>query len=352
MRQGDARALAALFTRLSDKADEGPKAIGADEARAWIDAVGAIRTGFLKFGAYGRGTALVAGTKILNRFAADPAPATWVRALPPMHDLLTAGMSDPNLNVRVTAMAQVGQLWHWKPGCMMSRGESEALADWLNGLHGPVVRRLSDREPKARITAIACLGLVPIDDAAAPAVPYLDDPDAEVRIQVLSSFALRRDLLTEEVVLKHLGDTGPGVAGAAETALKARGLTDEQISLGRMIYHPKADLRASVIPLIRDRTDIDPEVWLLQLSRDREETVRAAAVEALSGRLSPEVRSRLAEMAKTDRSPAVRQAASRVVPPDLGSTVALPPLPGQPGDSRVTGVAPPAGSPSLNPKAN
>ncbi len=344
MRQGDARALAALFTRVTTKAGEMPEAIPAAEAPAWVDALGAMRTGFLKFGAYGRGSALVAGTKVLNRFAASPAPAIWIRALPPLHDLYTAGMSDPDLNVRVTALVQVGQLWHWGPGCTPMPVEEEALADWKYGLHGPVVRRLSDREPKARMAAIACLGLVPIDDLAAPAVAYLDDPSGEVRQQVLASFASRRDLLGEDAILKHLDDTQPGVPQAAEAALRHRGLTEEQISLGRMLYHPKAELRASVIPLIRDRTDIDPTVWLLQLSRDRDETVRAAAVEALAGRLSPEVRSRLAEMARTDQSPAVRQAAGRIVPADLGSIGGAAP-PARPGGRLEGDRHPPADAP-------
>jgi HEAT repeat protein len=104
-----------------------------------------------------------------------------------------------------------------------------------------------------------------------------------------------------------------------------------------MMYHPKPELRASVIALIRERTDIDPIVWLLELSRDSDASVRARAVDALAGRLSPEVRRRLAEMAKSDQSPEVRQAASKIVPPNSEKTVALPPLPG---------------SPSLNPKAN
>ena len=79
-----------------------------------------------------------------------------------------------------------------------------------------------------------------------------------------------------------------------------------------------------------------PVVWLLHLSRDREERVRVSAVEALSSRLSPEVRRRLAEMATSDQSSTVREAASKIVPPPP-KTAALPPLPG---------------SPSLNPKAN
>jgi hypothetical protein len=85
--------------------------------------------------------------------------------------------------------------------------------------------------------------------------------------------------------------------------------------------------------LIRDRTDIDPEVWLLQLSHDPEASVRSKAVEALITRDSVEVDNRLREIAKSDASPEIRAIASKHV----ARTAALPPLPG---------------STSLNPKAN
>ena len=119
--------------------------------------------------------------------------------------------------------------------------------------------------------------------------------------------------------------------------LKTRGLSREQIGLGRLIFHPKPELRASVIPLIRKRTDIDPVIWLLQLSRDTEESVRVGALEALAGRITPEVRARIAEMAASDRSSIVRKAAVKLISPPGETTAALPPLPG---------------STSLNPKAN
>ena len=92
-----------------------------------------------------------------------------------------------------------------------------------------------------------------------------------------------------------------------------------------------------MIPLIRDRTDIDPVTWLLQLSHDHDDSVRAQAVEALVNRDSPEVDRRLKELASTDASPLVRAAAGKHVSKSAVETTALPPLPG---------------SSSLNPKAN
>jgi HEAT repeats len=105
-----------------------------------------------------------------------------------------------------------------------------------------------------------------------------------------------------------------------------------------LIYSPRPEQRVSVIPLLRNRTDLDPVVWLIQLSRDPVEMVRMSSIEALATHKEPSVQRRLAEMARSDGSPAIREAASKVVPPADGeTTAALPPLPG---------------SSSLNPKAN
>ena len=135
---------------------------------------------------------------------------TGSRTLAPAHDLFAAGLEDGSLDVRVTALMEVGKLWSWVPGRSLMLPEENALADWKQGLTAPVVRRLGDREPKARAAAVACLGRLPIDAIAAPAVAYLDDPRSpEVRNQVLVSFAGRPSLLSEDTVLKHMYDPEP-----------------------------------------------------------------------------------------------------------------------------------------------
>ena len=174
---------------------------------------------------------------------------------------------------------------------------------------------------------------------AAPAAAYVEDPESGgVRYKALMTFANRPNLLTVDAVLKRLHDPEPGVPELAELILKGRGLTKDQIFLGRQIFDPRPEVRASVIPLLRDRTDIDPVVWLLQLSHDADETVRAKAVEALVDRDSPEVDRRLREMASSDTSPAIRAIAGKHVAKLRGRDHRrAPPLPG---------------SPSLIPRAN
>lgn len=340
LRDSNVAALTALYQRVSAKTEKARTAVTDDEAPHWIDILGALRTGYLRFPAYNRAMAMNVASKILDRFSVEEAPVDWSKTLAPVHDLMASGMADPDLNVRVAALTEVGRLWSWTPGRTPLPIEEQRLTEWTEGLHPAVIRCLADPSPKVRTAAVACLGDLPINSAAAPAIAYLDDmrPEAsDVRRQVLVSFARRRSLLSEEAVLKRLYDPAPGIPEMAEVILKTRGLNQEQISLGKMIYHPKPELRASVIPLLRDRTDIDPVIWLLELSHDPDASVRTSAVEALAGRLSPEVRRRLAEMASSDQSPQVREAASKIVPPNTEKTAALPPLPG---------------SPSLNPKAN
>ncbi len=304
------------------------KALSDADAVEWIEALGGLRAGFLKLSTRGRVLGMVAASRILSFYAVEPCPTHWVEALAPLHDMFTAGLADPDLEVRSAALNQVAQFWSWLPGRTPLPAEEFELASWKDGFIAQVTRRLGDREPQSRLAAIACLGKLPIDSAAAPAVAYIDDRDsAEVRQQVLASFASRPELLSDDVVLKRMYDTSANVAEVAEIVLRTRGLTREQIGLGRMIYHPRPELRASVIPMLKDRNDIDPVVWLLQLSRDEDESVRAGAAAALAERGTPEARRRLLEMASKDASKVVRQAAGKGIMPTTDTTAALPPLP-------------------------
>jgi HEAT repeat protein len=337
MRQGDSRAMAQLQERALPPKDGVRQPLGDQEAKDWLDCLSNVRAAYPALGPQARAAATSLACRILDLFAIDPAPASWAEALQPLHDVLEASMADPERLPRVTALNEVGRYWVWIPGRSLLPAEEQILAEWKGGLYGPVVRCLAARDEHTRLAAVACLGALPIDDAALAAVGYVEDSNPDVRRQTLSSFARRNLLLTDEMVLKHLHDQDPVVREMASLILKTRGLSQELISLGGLMYSAKPDQRVSVIPLLKDRADLDPVVWLIQLSRDTEEMVRMSAVAALADHKSPKVQRRLAEMARSDSSAAVRQAASKVVPSAEETTAALPPLPG---------------SPSLNPKAN
>ena len=208
----------------------------------------------------------------------------------------------------------------------MTPAEETTLAEWKESFYEPAARCLSDLDPQSRAAAVVCIGALPIDSMAAPAVSNVEYPDdGGVRYKALMTFANRPSLLSIDSVLKRLHDPAPGVAELAELILKGRGLTREQTFLGRQMFDPRPEVRASVIPLLKQRTDIDTDVWMLQLSHDADDTVRTKAVEALVDRDTPEVDKRLREMA-SDTSAAVRAAAAKHVAKAAGeSTAALPP---------------------------
>jgi HEAT repeats len=334
MGHGDSRAMAQLQERALPPKDGARQPLGDQEAKDWLDCLSSVRTAYPALGPQARAAATSLACRILDMFAVDPAPSSWAEALQPLHDVLEASMADPERLPRVTALNEVARYWVWIPGRSLLSAEEQLLAEWKGGLYGPVVRCLAARDEHTRLAAVACLGALPIDDAALAAVGYVEDSNPDVRRQTLSSFARRNLLLTDEMVLKHLHDQDPVVREMASLILKTRGRSQELISLGGLMYSAKPDLRVSVIPLLKDRADLDPVVWLIQLSRDTEEMVRMSAVRALAEHKSPQVQRRLAEMARSDTSAAVRQAASKVVPSVEETTASLP------------------GSPSLNPKAN
>ncbi len=333
----DPRALVALEHRVPKVDDASRKAYADQEIGAWLHVLEGLRSGFLGYKPAGRAIAVGLAGRIFDRFSVETAPARWTEALPKLHDLLSASMTDSEPALRITALEQMGRLWVWLPGRSLTPIEEDNLVRWKEQLYGPVVRCLGHRDTNTIVAAVNCLAALPIDAAAAPALAYLDNPNVEVRKQTVLAFARRNMLLTDDLLLNRLHDGESAVRKAAMKVLSSRGLSDEQIGLGALIFSPNPQERLSVIPLLKDRSDVDPALWLIQLSRDREEMVRISAVEAMGGVKSSAVSRRLSEMARSDASEAVRKAAGRHLPPAQQSTAALPPLPG---------------SPSLNPKAN
>ncbi len=336
LRAGNSRALVFIQQHLAQDGST-RVALNDEQATEWVEALSGIRSGFVTFNGPARAIAVAVAFRILDQFAVEPASARWDKAIQPIHDLLTAGLADASHDVRAAALTEIAKIWVWLPGRSLTPAEENGLADWKNALYPPVVRALGHRDPHTLIAAISCLGSLPIDRSAAPAIAYLENPDSDVRKQTMLSFARRNLLLTDDMLLKRLHDGDASNRETATLILQTRGLTREQISLGGLIFSPRPQQRISVIPFLKDRTDIDPVVWLIQLSRDSEEMVRMSAIEALAAHQSPSVRKRLAEMARSDQSIVVRQAASKVVPSSRGATASLPLQPGSPG---------------LNPKAN
>ena len=330
LRAGNGEALQALHARLTAKSDTPPPPPNPEQAAEWAELLDAARVGFARFAGAGKVAVIETATAILDRLALEGTRAgSWEPSLASSHEILRGGLTDPSPAVRTAALRAVGHLWTWSPGCAMTTTEEQRVGDWKAGLYDEVLKRLEDAEIATRLQAIACLGALPLDAKAAPAAAAIRDPDVRVRLQVLTSFANRPGLLTEEAILPLLHDPVPDLRGLAERVLKARGLPADLIGLGQMVTHPRPEMRASAIPLLLRREDIDPIVWLLRLSEDPDETVRLKAVEAFAGRTAPELTRRLRELADDD-SETVRAAARKLLTPPDDTTVALPPLPRSP----------------------
>jgi hypothetical protein len=337
IKNDDFRALAFIQQRAMPKPKSPGEAFSEEEAGEWIEILTGLRAGYRKMAPAMRVSAVTASCRIFDRFAVEPAPAQWIRALKPLHDVFSAALTDVDPRPRYAALSEIGRLWVWIPGRSITPIEEQSLAEWKGGLYVPVVRCLASRDAATRVVTIACLGALPIDSAAISAVAYAEDPVADVRRQTLSSFAQRNLLLTDDMLLKRLHDEDLVVRDMANLILRTRGLSQELIGLGGLMFSPKPEQRVSVIPLLKGRTDVDPVTWLIQLSRDPVETVRICSLSAMAQHNTPMVQKRLAEMARSDTSEAVREAARKLVPSIDETTASLPPLPG---------------SSSLNPKAN
>ncbi|QDV33286.1 HEAT repeat domain-containing protein [Tautonia plasticadhaerens] len=333
---GDAEALAGASAEVAPAVEAdgevpaAPASLSDAELATWLDDLAGIGAGFSRFGPVDRARVIATVGTVLDRLAVEPAPARWIETLSPSAEVLTVGLADASPAVRAGAAEVLGRAWDWQPGCSTWPDADRAVASWKNRLHTPMVALLDDPEPGVRLSAVLALGRLPIDAMAQPATALLDDPVPAVRVQLLNSFAHRRDLMTDEAILPLLFDPESAVALAAQIVLRARGLDDDQISLAKLLFHPRAEIRASAIAMVEAREDIDPIVWLLRLSRDEDEAVRSQALDALSRRTSPDARRRLAEMADSDPSESIRDAARRALD-EL--TADLPPLPSSSGTS-------------------
>lgn len=309
---GDGQAVEEFHALVRGEPGTALAAIPADKAADVLQGVTASRAGFEKLDPVHRAQSIKAVSAVIERLSVEPAPEGWAEAMTPAAEQFTLGMGDNSPAVRVSAAEAVGRLWAWKPGANLWEDQERAVGAWKERLYTPLAALLDDPEPGVRLTAVAALGRLPLDEKAAPAVARLADPELAVRLQVLNSFAARRDVMTDEDVLPRLFDSQGPIALAAKIVLRARGLEDEQIDLAKAMYDPSTEARLAAIPALLARTDIDPVVWLLQLSHDREEAVRIEAVKALANRTSPEACKRIAEMAIADPSERVRKTVSEL----------------------------------------
>jgi hypothetical protein len=140
-------------------------------------------------------------------------------------------------------------------------------------------------------------------------VPLLNDPVPEVRRAAMVAVGPESSAVSTDDLLRWLHDPDLGVRRLCESALRGRGLQNEHIHLGRLMSDSRPGVRLQVIDLLRRTNDLEPGVWLRQLSHDSVPAVRAAAVRAAREQEIRSLKDRLEQMAQNDPSPSIRQLA-------------------------------------------
>lgn len=163
---------------------------------------------------------------------------------------------------------------------------------------------IADSAPAVQLAAISLAMLSPLRMADEIA-PCLGSTSSEVRRAALVVLGPNPEAVTEDALLPLLHDTDDQNAALARSALLSRGLSDDQIRLGRLLADPSPAQRLLVIDHLDDAAHVDVNMWLKRLSHDTSPAVRSAAARAMAQTGNPDLAERLAQMADGDPSPTV-----------------------------------------------
>lgn len=334
IRKGQVSALGMAYQRsmeMPNRPEVTPPAPTTADIASWKRVMQATSESVGSFEPEARKIAMKMAGRMLVLLGRDNVAATWSDLLDPVRETLAKGTIDKECEVRAAAIDQVAVVWNWVPGRDIFTVERNTLAAWKGGMLQLVQPFLKDKEIPARLAAMRCLSTLPIDQAAAPALELMKDKEPFVRAEVIRYFALRSGMISDEQLLGLLYDDQQVVRGSAELALKARGLSEVQISLGKMIVSTDPTIRVSVIGKLDESVDVDAGVWLARLVEDSDASVRLRAVEAIAKRkVSGDLIRRLQVISEKDSSDAVRKSAEKVVRSQStasNGTAQLPPLP-------------------------
>ncbi len=310
-----------------------PTGISPERSEAWIDLLAQLHDRREDLSARRRLELVFITARVLDRFAKDPVPPGWIGVLDPAGAIFGASFHDEAREVRIMAQSELTGLWDWTPSMYggtvaLSTAAMKQLGHWKETLYNAALPGLVDGEAEVRAEAVACMAALPIDAHALYALRVgLHDESPLVRAQTLHGFADRNLLLRVELILPKLHDPASQVVEAAESVLRKRGLSREQIGLGRLIGHPQPKMRISALSELAHFEDVDPLIWTLHLSRDEDSSVRLAAVRALADFEAAEAQDRLMALATLDLDTEVRQAAVEALPAPEEIDNGLPPLP-------------------------
>jgi hypothetical protein len=219
-------------------------------------------------------------------------------------DLLLAAIrvEDRGIRLRTLALAEI----------LLEHAQEGPCLDACRAL---VPRGLADDDAAIRIGTVHLTLQGPFHADAImlrQVVPLLRDRDAGVRRAALLAVGPCRQVISEESLLPLLHDADAGVRRLCETALRSRGLRDEQILLGRFLSDDRAAARLEVLPLL-EQVELEPgeaATWLRRLGGDPCPAVRAAVARAAARQTDTDLSDLLHQLAQGDASPTVRQLAA------------------------------------------
>jgi hypothetical protein len=169
----------------------------------------------------------------------------------------------------------------------------------------------SDTENRIRAVQLAMRSGM---DLQKPLVALLNDPAPEVRRLVLPAVGSSKNAMETEDLLRWLHDSDGEVRRLCELALRrSRGLSQEEIHLGKLISDSSARVRLQVLNYLGSRRDsgLYPGAWLRHLSHDAAPEVRFAVIRAIKDQDVGELNDRIDQMARNDPSPTVCDFAQR-----------------------------------------
>jgi hypothetical protein len=194
--------------------------------------------------------------------------------------------------------------------CSLALDRTDDAKEMLDAGRDLVKVALRDEPPANRVRATLLAVRPGMDDLEDVAV-LLKDPVPEVRRAALLAVGPADEkVVSAKSLLPVLHDDDPEVRRACEDVLRIdRHLSPQSYEIGWCLYHPDPAQRLNVLDHLRRGADVEPGVWLRELSHDESPAVRLAAVRVMSQQNRVDLSDRLEQMAAGDPSPTVSQMA-------------------------------------------